>query len=195
MRFAVRSVGSILLATALLAVSGCASLREPAPRAPRCVGTDVHAFDFWIGEWDIAQRIRTADGDWIELPAHTSVSVSPDRCVLIEHWDGEVQFFWEGMAAPEALVGFSVRTFDPAIRAWRIYWLDSRHPAFDAPYVGAFENGRGEFRREIDTPAGRRSARIVFSDIGANSLEWALETSADGGASWTPLWRMSMRRR
>lgn len=56
-----------------------------------CGGPQARAFDFWIGEWDIRQRILKEDGAYLELPAKTSVSIALDGCALIEHWEGEVK--------------------------------------------------------------------------------------------------------
>ncbi len=184
----------LVLTFAAALISGCASASSMHPPPQKCAVEQGRAFDFWLGEWEIEQQIRAADGSWIVLPARTSVSGSPDGCVLTEHWSGEVQFFWEGMNAPEALMGYSVRAYDPRTTQWAIYWLDSRNRSFGAPYVGGFENGRGEFRRTLETPEGPRLGRIVFSGITASSANWELAVSADNGATWTTLWMMAMRR-
>lgn len=159
-----------------------------------CPGAVAHAFDFWIGDWDIRQRILRQDGTWLELPARTSVTPTLDGCALIEHWQGQVQFFWEGMQAPERMTGLSVRAYDPQTAKWYIHWMDTRSPRFGDPYAGGFAEGRGEFFREWETPDGERIGRITFSDIAANTVNWALAISSDGGRSWQTIWTMEMRR-
>ena len=119
----------ILLAVSL---SGGALGQEQGP----CDTPEARAFDFWIGDWKIDQRILQQDGTWLELPAKTSVSKALDGCALVEHWEGEVLFFWEGMKEPEPMKGFSIRTYDPETEHWQIHWMDTRSPRFAEPYTG-----------------------------------------------------------
>jgi len=183
-----RLICSILVTLHVLAAVGA---RQPAA----CSAPEARAFDFWIGEWEINQRILRQDGAWMELPARTSVRAALDGCALIEEWSGEVMFFWEGMTKPEALNGFSLRAYDPQTGSWNIHWMDTRSPRFGSPYVGTFADGRGEFFREWETPQGRRVGRIAFSDMRPDSVNWALAISADGRRTWQTLWTMAMRRR
>lgn len=159
-----------------------------------CGSSAAREFDFWIGDWDIRQRILRADGSWLELQAQTSVSPTLDGCALVEQWRGTVQFFWEDMQSPEPMQGLSVRAYDPQAGAWHIYWMDSRAPRFGVPYSGGFDGDRGEFFRLSETPRGERTDRITFSDITPDSVMWELAVSGDGGQTWTTLWTMEMRR-
>ncbi|HXI21555.1 MAG TPA: hypothetical protein VNH46_10740, partial [Gemmatimonadales bacterium] len=148
-----------------------------------------------IGDWDIRQRILSRDGTWLELPARTSVTPALDGCALVEHWQGEVQFFWEGMQRPEPMRGLSVRAWDPTERRWKIYWMDTRSPRFGSPYSGVFDGGRGEFFREWDAPSGHRLGHITFRPVAPDSVLWELAVSADRGQSWQTIWTMAMHRR
>jgi hypothetical protein len=151
-------------------------------------------FDFWIGTWKIEQKILRKDGSWLTLHATTSVSPAIDSNALVEHWEGDVEFFWEGMSGPEHMTGLSVRSFDAHTAKWQIYWMDSRHPQFGAPYVGAFASGKGEFTREWETAQGKRRGRITFSDITNDSVHWDLAVSSDTGMTWKTLWIMEMKK-
>ena len=186
----------LILAAACALSLGCTSAqKDAAPRfAGLCASPDFRAFDFWLGSWTIRQRILGADGGWIELPAATTVSASPDGCVLTEHWSGDVRFFWEGMTEPARIWGYSVRRFDPATATWAIYWMDSRKPDFDTPYVGGIDDGRGAFFRDFEAPDGLRRSRIVFERRSDDDVFWELAVSADGGATFAPIWTMDMRR-
>ena len=181
---------------AFIVIAGLLSaiVSSMAQSTAECGGPQARAFDFWIGEWDIRQRILQEDGTYVELPAKTSVSVALDGCALIEHWEGEVEFFWEGMQEPESLKGLSVRAYDPRETKWLIHWMDTRSRRFDVPYVGEFVDGRGEFYRESETADGTRVDRITFSDISPDSLSWSLYVSTDGRQSWTTVWMMEMLR-
>ena len=162
--------------------------------AAACPGAAARAFDFWIGDWDVRQRILRKDGTWLELPARTSVAPALDGCALIERWRGRVSFFWEGMGEPEAMDGLSVRAFDPRAGKWFIHWMDTRAPRFGTPYAGNIVDGRGEFFRDLETPSGRRVGRITFSAISADAVDWALAVSDDDKDTWRTLWTMHMRR-
>jgi hypothetical protein len=157
-----------------------------------CSADEARAFDFWLGHWTIEQKILQRDGTWIELPARTSVERAAAGCALLERWEGEVQFFWEGMTAPAPMSGLSIRSWDASTEEWSIWWMDSRTPLFGEPFRGTFRGGRGEFLR-VDA-AGGPVSRIVFSEIRSESVLWTLAISRDGGKSWSDLWVMKMRR-
>ena len=159
-----------------------------------CSEPAARAFDFWIGNWDISQQILRQDGTWLVLPAHTSVTATLDGCALIEHWSGQVLFFWDGMTKPDTMKGLSVRAYDPAKSSWYIYWMDTRSTRFGSPYVGSFKDGRGEFFREWESPDGKRKGRITFVDVTTDSVNWELAVSSDDGTTWQTLWKMRMNR-
>jgi hypothetical protein len=177
-----------LLVAFAMGIPGSGSNQDADAEAP------AHAFDFWIGDWNIEQQILQQDGSWLELPAHTSVSATLDGLALIEHWNGQVQFYWEGMTESQSIKGLSVRAYDPKTAKWYIHWMDTRSPRFGDPYAGNFIDGRGEFFREWETPAGKRTGRITFSDITPDSLNWTLAISSDEGKTWQTIWKMKMRR-
>ena len=181
----------VLVATCALVVAASAS---PAQSSP-CSDPAAREFDFWIGDWEIRQSILRQDGTWLELPAQTSVRSALDGCAVIERWEGQVMFFWEGMTKPDTLSGLSVRAYDPTTATWHIHWMDTRAPRFGHPYVGRFTRGRGEFFREWQAPEGNRLGRVTFQDITANSVNWALAVSRDAGRSWQTIWTMRMQRR
>jgi hypothetical protein len=157
---------------------------------------EARQFDFWIGSWDIQQRILGADGGWLMFPGKTSVSSALGGAALIEHWHGTVQFFWEGMNSPSVMEGLSVRAFDEESGEWEIHWMDSRHPVFGKPYVGSFDDGVGTFLRDWQTEEGeKRWGRIRFSEIQPNSVRWELAISDDQDNGWSTLWVMEMTRR
>lgn len=181
-------IGAIVIALSIVT-------QAPAqPRGP-CATAGARAFDFWIGEWEISQRILRQDGSWIELPARTSVRAALDGCALVEQWSGEVLFFWEGMKTAEPMKGFSVRAYDPRAGHWNIHWMDTRTARFGNPYVGTFVDGRGEFFRDWETPQGPRVGRITFVEAGANAVTWALAVSTDDRRTWQTIWTMAMRRK
>lgn len=188
---------NVLAMCCLVAIVGALSSTTSSSSAQslaRCGEAPARAFDFWVGDWNIRQRILREDGTYLEFPAKTSVSLALDGCALIEYWEGEVQFFWEGMEKPEMMKAISVRAYDPRTKKWHIHWMDTRSRHFDTPYVGDFADSGGVFYREWQTPEGARVGRITFSSISRDSVSWSLAVSSDGRQSWTPIWMMEMRR-
>jgi hypothetical protein len=180
---------AMILAFGIPLIHAVASPDPPA--GPPCQAPEYHQFDFWLGTWDIEQDILTEDGSYARFPAKNRVEAVASGCAVVEHWRGTVQFYWEGMEAPDSLYGLSVRSFDDARGEWSIYWLDSRHPSFGDPFVGGFDNGLGTFTRRVRRLDGTVSlSRIVFEPVDATSVEWNLDVSADDGERWTTVWRM-----
>ena len=183
--------GTALALAAALALPGTLA-GQAAPGA--CEAPGARDFDFWIGEWAVAQEILSETGAWETYAARSTVTPALDGCALVERWRGTVRFFWEGMRDPEAIEGLSVRAPD-GDGAWRIHWMDSRSPRFGEPWVGGFEAGVGTFLRPYRAPGGGEGLnRIRFFDVRERTVEWELAVSPDGGATWTPLWRMHFER-
>lgn len=160
-----------------------------------CADKNFKEFDFWLGEWEIKQKILKADGTWFESKAETKVSKILDGCAVQENWEGEVFFFWEGMNQPEKIKALSVRFFDAKTQKWTINWMDTRSPKFSV-FEGDFNYGKGELFRSLKDENGSETVlRITFSDIKADSVHWDLAFSKDGGKTFTMLWIMEMKRK
>jgi hypothetical protein len=140
-----------------------------------------HDFDFEIGTWKIAIRRLlhplTGSNEWD----------TPTGRVHI------VQKIWGGRASLAQLeiedptphyAGLMLRLYDAAGHQWRIYWASSTEGKVDAPLVGRFVSGRGEFFGE-DTMAGKPiCVRVVYSDITPTSFRADQAFSVDGGKTW-----------
>ncbi len=160
-----------------------------------CNSPESRQFNFWIGDWDIQQKILNKDGSWLETNAHTSVSSILNGCALEEHWEGDVKFFWNGMDSIEHMKGFSIRYFDSKKNEWNIHWLDNKNLQMGTGFTGNFKNGKGEFFRETNNANENSISRITFSNFKKNSVHWDLSFSKDNGETWTTLWIMDMKRR
>jgi hypothetical protein len=152
-----------------------------------CINTE---FDFWLGNWKIEQEILTGNGNVIKLKAGCIVKKELNNCLITESWNGDVQFFWEGMTMPENISAYSVRSFNYTDSTWSIYWADTRSRGLSAPYKGKFTNGAGEFYK---TEGGVKT-RIVFSNITDASVDWELSVFQPEAGSWLVLWKMRFTR-
>ena len=148
-------------------------------------------FDFWLGEWNIEQEILGKNGHYLKLPASNTVEKIVGDCAIIEIWNGDVQFFWEGMSEPEKLSAMSIRTFNETDSTWSIYWMDSRTKKLSDPYIGKFNGQRGEFFRDDETGL----SRITFYNITPDSVKWELQVFNKMNDNWTSVWKMKFIRK
>ena len=145
-------------------------------------------FDFWLGTWDIDQKIKQPGGEWQSYKARTTVTSDLDGHIITEHWEGTVCLPWENMTAPEYRKALSVRSFDPVTQQWSIHWIDTRNRRFVPTYSGTFQNGRGDFYVQMR----EEQTRISFYDITPHTLQWSFSTYRQN--EWQELWTMSMTR-
>ncbi|MCI0491121.1 MAG: DUF1579 domain-containing protein [Blastocatellia bacterium] len=148
-------------------------------------------FDFLIGEWlvhnrRLKERLKGSNS-WIEFEATLDVRKVLDGCGNIDHYktirDGR---YFEGM---------SIRIFNPSMKQWSIYWVDSWNCVLETPVAGGFKNGVGEFLAE-DTFEGKKILmRFLWSDIMPNSARWEQAFSEDCGRTWETNWIMEFVRR
>ncbi len=140
-------------------------------------------FDFEIGTWAINVKR-------LQHPLSGSITwVSP------EGYSHIVQQVWGGNASLAQLAndrpsphydGLMLRMYDPHTHQWRIYWGSSKTGVLDAPMIGHFTSGRGEFFVH-DTYEGKPIlVRLVYSNITPTSFRTETAFSADEGKTWEP---------
>ena len=78
----------------------------PTDSPPPCTADEYRQFDFWVGEWSVAQ----ADGS---IAGENSIQPILNGCVLLERWQGNSGF-----------VGNSFNAWDAAEGVWRQTWVD-----------------------------------------------------------------------
>jgi len=110
-------------------------------------------------------------------------------------WTGKSSLFELEASGPAGhLEGVGLRLYDPTARQWNLNWTNSSTGKLDAPMVGEFRDGRGEFYGP-DTLNGRTIlVRNGFYDIKANSSRFEQAFSADGGKTWETNWIMTFDR-
>ena len=143
-------------------------------------------FDFYVGTWKIHnRRLRErlkGSTDWEEFEG-TSVA----RMVL--GGLGNVDESWFDRESGR-LEGMTVRLYDPVSQYWSLYWADSRQGILQAPMIGRFKDGRGEFFDQEMFEGKHVFSRFIWSEITATSCRWEQAFSADGGATWEANWIM-----
>jgi hypothetical protein len=86
--------------------------------------------------------------------------------------------------------GTTLRIYDPAMDAWRIYWID---PATNAFYFQIGRRRGADIVQEGTTESGFAS-RWSFTRITPRSFLWLGEFSPDKGATWRLIVEISARR-
>lgn len=154
----------------------------------------ARAFDFWLGDWELEQRIWSGNGNHFEpYPAENQVRLIQDGGALVENFAGRARFFWLGMEEPAPFRGVSVRVYYPEAREWRIFWMDTLDPKFGPPFSGDFSGDVGEFLL-TDRPDGIPPSRMRFERQIDGSVDWQLALRTPDGESWQPLWFIEFRR-
>lgn len=106
------------LAILLLAIGTIqASEVEPETESAGICATDAvyHAFDFWLGEWEI----YSPDG---RFGGTNRIVKEEGGCLVTEHWTG-----------PRGGTGQSMNFYDPVERRWRQVWVSD---GFTIDYAG-----------------------------------------------------------
>lgn len=86
--------------------------------------------------------------------------------------------------------GTTLRIYDPALDAWRIYWIDPATNSF------RYQVGRARGRdivQEGMAESGARS-RWSFTDITSDAFRWLGESSVDNGKTWRLVVEVRARR-
>ncbi|MGI8678834.1 MAG: hypothetical protein ACR2LX_09140 [Jatrophihabitans sp.] len=143
-------------------------------------------FDFLQGWFDVTSR-RLRDpldhtSGWVVTQATSSART---------HFGGAVSI--DEMSFPaNGNYGMSLRLFDPAQRAWSIYWVDSRTGRLQPPVIG-------RSRRWLTGPDEYAEHPVIASyswtDVTDHAARWQQCFSLDEGATWLPNWTMDFVRR
>jgi hypothetical protein len=147
-------------------------------------------FDFLHGSWSIRNRRLkdplTGSTDWYEFDG-----ASIERPL----WGGEANIEELEADLPTGrLRGLALRLYDPRARQWSIHWSSHSTGALDAPMIGEFENGRGEFYGQDRIDGRAVLLRFIWTSQGPSNCRWEQAFSDDGGQTWETNWIMEFTR-
>jgi tetratricopeptide (TPR) repeat protein len=128
-----------------------------------------HAFDFWIGEWDVSQSGQAAGTNNIQsILGH---------CVIFEQWEGL-----------SGTLGKSFNYYDPGYDHWRQIWVSDSGTVIE--FTGQARDGGIFYTAETIDPADGAVTHHKFeftqNDDGSVRQFWA--TSTDAKETWTTSW-------
>lgn len=160
---------------------------RPADR----VRDGAHDFDFLHGEWHVHnRRLRrplSGAAEWYEFDGATI-----ERAL----WDGRANIEEYRATLPDGspLRGLALRLYEPATGRWTIHWSNAMTGMLDAPMVGVFRDGVGEFYGDGTFEGRPIRLRFYWTASGPNEARWEQAFSVDRGATWETNWIMTFRR-
>lgn len=165
----------LLAVAALYAVS--APPAKAAPDSPPCAANpESRQLDFWLGDWTV-----TYPG--ITSTATSTVHVSLDQCLVIEHWDGGKGHSGENMLA-----------YSSDDKSWHGMFADNQGRVH--VFEGKVSPGSAEFYGPSRGPNGEAVLnRIRIVRLAKDKVEQSWEKSTDNGATWTINFRGEYSRR
>jgi len=146
------------------AVNTIRASRFPCEGDPR-----FHAFDFWIGEWNV-----TAGGQQAGTNSITSILGS---CLIFEQW-----------TSANGILGKSFNYYDPAHDHWRQIWISDNASIIE--FTGQARDGGIFYKAETIDPADGSVThhKFEFTQNGDGSVRQFWQTSSDGGETWGTIW-------
>ena len=141
-----------------------------------------NAFDFFVGKWKGRNR-RLADyfsekEEWIEFESFS-------RARML--WDGKGNMDETVFHSPKGdLVGSTIRIFDSTTRLWALFFAAAGNFKIEAPQIGRFQNGVGEFYGNEVFGGRHVFVRFKWTLTNTDSPVWEQAFSLDAGKSWKP---------
>lgn len=139
---------------------------------PRCAANpESRQLDYWLGNWKIGAEGSSGN-------AHSTVSLSLDKCLVVENWDGGRGHY-----------GQNVFGYSADDKSWYGLFADNegRVHVFTS---GKVSSGSAEFEGTSRGP-NRETVmnRVKVIRTSPNKVEQIWEKSSDNGATWNMVFR------
>ncbi len=161
--FSLRTAIFLLFACCMLVpMPGITATAGQRPAIP-CTDTPYHAFDFWIGDWDVLETGNSAK------VAHAQIDSILNGCVLREDY-----------RANDGYEGQSFTIYDNSRNVWHQTWVTTQGTLLEIE--GKAENGR------IVLSGRNQKGELVrgtWEAVNGEVHEVAVKSS-DGGNTWQP---------
>ena len=131
---------------------------------PCSASPEYRQFDFWIGEWNVAD---TKTGN----PAGKSkIELLLGECVIMENWQ-----------PISGAAGKSFNIYNAAEKKWRQTYVDASGSLLEF-YDGEYKDGKMQFKMKPGSDNAMH--RLSFFKISDTEVRQLGEMSKDNGASW-----------
>lgn len=140
-----------------------------AARFPCQADDRHHAFDFWIGKWDVSSGGQAAGTNNIQpILGH---------CAIFEQWESVT-----------GGLGKSFNYYDPGYDHWRQIWISDSGTIIE--FTGKARDGGIFYTAETVNPADGAVThhKFEFTQNGDGSVRQFWATSTDDKATWNTIW-------
>lgn len=125
-----------------------------------------HAFDFWIGQWDVHDKGG-------EMVGTNNVESILGQCALMENWSGRAKG-----------TGKSINVFNKVKEKWQQLWVDDRGEVTE--FVdGTYKDGTMTFTSTKYKGETKILLRLSFYNLGPDKVRQFAEYSMDEGKNWS----------
>lgn len=166
-KFHLKSLAFVITATFII-ITTCFAADHPS-----CAdNAATRQLDYWLGNWSIAAPGSAEN-------ASSRVTLSLDKCVVVENWQGEKNHF-----------GQNIFGYNPESKSWMGFFADNRGHVhvFDHGHVSA---GSAEFEGPSLGENGETVLnRIRIVRLSPGKVEQTWDKSTDNGATWKPQFRL-----
>jgi hypothetical protein len=140
---------------------------QAAERAAHpCREGKAREFDFWIGEWEVAD----AQGNRVGASSIQSIL---DGCVILENWTGRL-----------GGTGKSFNLWDASHGRWQQTWVDDKGTLTE--FHGEFKDGALRYTTSSPGKDGRVvERRLTFFPLSGGKVRQLSERTDDGGSTWS----------
>ena len=145
---------------------GEAAAAQPAARPKGCGAPEHRQFDFWVGNWNVANPQGSPVGTNL-------ITLEHDGCVLQERWTGS-----------RGGTGSSLNIYDATDGRWHQTWVDNRGGLLQLQ--GGIVDGRMILEGPSRGAKGEAlTNRVVLEKLADGRVRQVWTTSADSGSTWT----------
>ena len=161
----------------MFSVLALAALLQATPAPIDCSDADHAAFNFWVGEWIVS-------------PTGTETDVATSRIESVSGGCAIEENYHQTMNRQGGAVdyrGHSYSAFDSADGRWKQFYVDSGGNV--TLFVGDALGGA----IVMVAGSGQALQRMTVGPLGDGRVRQQGESSADGGATWTPTYDFTYR--
>ena len=136
--------------------------------AAPCEDPEFRAFDFWVGDWDVASASTGIQ------QGSSHVSREMGSCVIWENWT----------SAGGPYFGKSYNTWNVNLKRWEQYWVDNAAGVIF--FHGGIKDGVMDYwTDDVPQSAGGNLLRhLQFFNLGKDKVRQFSQGSNDGGKTW-----------
>ncbi len=157
---------------AVLFGSASATNAFAASAADSCGSNSANRqLDYWLGNWNLGAEGSSGN-------AHSSVTLSLDKCLVVENWDGG-----------RGHRGQNVFGYSADDKSWYGMFADNEGRVHVFTY-GKVADGTAEFEGTSRGSNGENILnRVTVMRLNSNQVEQRWEKSNDNGATWNVVFR------